>query len=144
MTPLISQTVRSSTSIGANYAEADEAATNKEFKYRISICCREAKETKHWIRMLSVAVDETMTDDLRLLWKEADELNRIFATVLAPWSLDLGPWTLVIAPWAFVIFNLHNYEFEDYANQKSQYRYDRIRLYGPGAFECLSKSQQFF
>jgi len=79
--PLISQAVRSSTSIGANYAEADEAASKKEFRYRISLCSREAKETKHWLRMLAVAVDETKTDDLRLLWKEADELTRIFATI---------------------------------------------------------------
>ena len=79
--PLISQVVRSATSIGANYAEADCAGSRKEFKYRISLCAREAKETKHWLHMLSAAVNEDTTDGLRLLWKEADELNRIFSTI---------------------------------------------------------------
>lgn len=86
--PLISQVVRSSSSIGANYGEADCSGTKKEFKYRISLCAREAKETKHWLRMLAVAIDETKTDDLRLLWKEADELNRIFSTIHQNTKLD--------------------------------------------------------
>ena len=79
--PLISQLIRASGSIGANYAEADEAGTKKEFRYRISLCRRECKETKHWLRLLAVAVDETATDDLRLIWKEADELIKIFAKI---------------------------------------------------------------
>ena len=79
--PLISQLVRSSTSIGANYVEADEAGTKKEFRYRISVCKRETKETKHWLRMIAVAVADSHKSEARVLWKEADELSRIFASI---------------------------------------------------------------
>src|ERR1044071_4411060 len=53
--PLISQLVRASTSIGANYCEANEAASRKEFKYRIGVSRRESKETKFQLRMLVAA-----------------------------------------------------------------------------------------
>jgi four helix bundle protein len=56
--PLIHQLVRSATSVGANYCEADEAGSNKEFRYRISLCNREVRESKHWLRMFAVAVPE--------------------------------------------------------------------------------------
>lgn len=45
--PLISQIVRSATSIGANYMEANQAASKKDFKNKIHICRKEANETKH-------------------------------------------------------------------------------------------------
>ena len=79
--PLVRQMVRSTTSVGANYCEADEAGSKKEFRYRISLCARESRESKHWLRMLSKAVVEQHQDELRKLWKEADELSRIFATI---------------------------------------------------------------
>jgi four helix bundle protein len=47
--PLIPQLVRAGTSVGANYCEADNAGSKKEFRYRISICKRESRETKHWL-----------------------------------------------------------------------------------------------
>jgi four helix bundle protein len=72
--------VRSATSVGANYCEADEAASRKEFKYRVSICCRESRETKYWLRMIAAAIAEKKIE-ARSLWKEADELNRIFAAI---------------------------------------------------------------
>jgi len=78
--PLIRQLVRSATSLGANYAEADEAGSKKEFRYRISLCCRETRECKHWLRMLAVASPETK-EEARELWKEANEINLIFATI---------------------------------------------------------------
>ncbi len=78
--PLIRQLVRSATSVGANYAEADEAGSRKEFRYRISLCCRETRECKHWLRMLAVATVDAR-DQARTLWKEANELNLIFATI---------------------------------------------------------------
>jgi four helix bundle protein len=78
--PLISQLVRSSTSIGANYCEADEAATRREFRYRISVCRRESRETKHWLSMLVSALPN-VKETARLLWKEADKLTRIFAAI---------------------------------------------------------------
>ena len=51
--PLIPQLVRAGTSVGANYCEADDAGSKKEFCYRISICKRESRETKHWLRMVA-------------------------------------------------------------------------------------------
>lgn len=79
--PLIAQLVRAGTSIGANYCEADEADTGKEFRYRIGICKREARETKFQIRMIVAAVP-AMRDEGRVLWQEAKELTKIFAAIL--------------------------------------------------------------
>src|SRR5688572_12468385 len=53
--PLISQLVRAATGVGANYCEADEAGSKKEFRYRISLCLRETKETKFFLRMIAKA-----------------------------------------------------------------------------------------
>jgi four helix bundle protein len=78
--PIISQLVRAGTSIGSNYCEADEAGTKKEFKYRISVSCRESRETRYQLRMIVAAVPEK-AEPARVLWKEADELNRIFAAI---------------------------------------------------------------
>ncbi|HRX80525.1 MAG: four helix bundle protein [Planctomycetaceae bacterium] len=78
--PLIRQVVRSGTSIGANYSEADEAGSKKQFRNFISICKRESKETKYWLRMVATTVPDQKSD-ARRLWKEADELNRIFAAI---------------------------------------------------------------
>ncbi len=79
-TPLISQLVRSATSIGANYCEADEAGSKKEFRHRISICKKEAKETKYWLRMIASANEDARTV-ARTLWQEAKELHLIFAAI---------------------------------------------------------------
>src|SRR6476659_7487655 len=51
-TSLIPQLVRAATAIGANFCEADDAGSRKEFMYRVSLCKREARETKHWLRMI--------------------------------------------------------------------------------------------
>lgn len=53
--PLVSQIIRSSTSIGANYMEADGADSKKDFLHKIGLCKREAKETQHWLRMIAHA-----------------------------------------------------------------------------------------
>ncbi|MEF3691606.1 MAG: four helix bundle protein, partial [Candidatus Moraniibacteriota bacterium] len=52
--PLISQLIRSSTSIGANYMEANGASSKKDFKNKIHICKKEAQESKYWLHMISV------------------------------------------------------------------------------------------
>jgi len=78
--PLVRQLVRAATSVGANYCEADEAGSGKEFYYRISVCNREARETKHWLRMIGAAC-QTQKDAARCLWKEANELNLIFSAI---------------------------------------------------------------
>ena len=78
--PLIVQLVRAATSVGANYCEADEAGSRKEFRYRISVCKRESRESKHWLRMIATAA-ATHRNDARVLWKEANELTLIFASI---------------------------------------------------------------
>jgi four helix bundle protein len=78
--PLISQLVRARTSVGANYVEADEAGSQKEFRYRISLCKRESRETKHWLRMLAPTIPKHV-EKAREIWKEADELIRIFGKI---------------------------------------------------------------
>ncbi len=53
--PLIGQLVRAASSIGANYVEADDSDSKKDFRFKIGLCRREAKETKHWLRMTVAA-----------------------------------------------------------------------------------------
>ncbi len=78
---LISQLVRAGTSVGANYCEADCAGTKKDFEYRMGICKKESKETRHWLRMIAEAVPELKTE-ARKHWKEANELNLIFSSIV--------------------------------------------------------------
>jgi four helix bundle protein len=78
--PLISQVVRSGTSIGANYCEADNAVSKKEFRLKIGTCQKEAKETKHWLRMIAAA-DSTHKEQARVLWHETRELHLIFCAI---------------------------------------------------------------
>ncbi|MBI5122492.1 four helix bundle protein [Candidatus Roizmanbacteria bacterium] len=78
--PLIKQIIRSATSIGANYMEANGCDSKKDFKNKISLCKKEAKETTHWIRMLSITIPKS-EEKLRRLWKEAHELVLIFSAI---------------------------------------------------------------
>jgi four helix bundle protein len=77
---LISQLVGAGTSIGANYCEADDADSKKDFRHKIGICRKEWKETKYWLRMIVVAAPE-LRDEARILWQEAKELNLIFGKI---------------------------------------------------------------
>jgi four helix bundle protein len=77
---LISQCVGAGTSIGANYCEADDAVSRKEFKKFIGTCRKESKETKYWLRMIAVA-EPSLKQQARQLWREAKELNLIFGTI---------------------------------------------------------------
>ena len=79
--PIISQLIRSGTSVGANYCEADDAETKKDFNHKIGICKKEARETKHWLRMIVVAAPE-LKEEARRLWTEAKELNLIFNSIV--------------------------------------------------------------
>lgn len=78
--PLIGQLVRSGTSIGANYCEADDAESKKDFVHKIAICRKEARETKFWLRMIATALPEAK-QEARNLWREAKELHLIFAAI---------------------------------------------------------------
>lgn len=78
---IVRQLVRASTSVGANYGEASDAETRKDFRHKIGLCRKEAREAKHWLRML-VRADESFRDEARLLWQEAKELNLIFSAIV--------------------------------------------------------------
>lgn len=78
---LIEQCVRAASSIGANYYEATEAESRRDFIHKIGICKKEIKETKYWLRLLARA-NAAFKEDLRVLWKEVQELLLIFSTIL--------------------------------------------------------------
>lgn len=78
--PLINQLVRSATSVGANYMEANQASSKKDFRNKIKISQKESNESKHWLRMISVAIPE-MKVTCRKHWQEAHELTLIFAKI---------------------------------------------------------------
>ena len=80
--PLISQIVRSATSVGANYMEANGASSKKDFKNKIHICKKEIQESKHWLHMISVAYPKKSVE-ARKLWKEAQELTLIFGKIIS-------------------------------------------------------------
>ena len=77
---IISQLVRAGTSVGANYDEADDAVSKKEFLKCIGTCKKEARESKHFLRMASRAVPE-LKSDARELRLEARALHLIFAKI---------------------------------------------------------------
>ncbi len=79
--PLINQLVRAGTSIGANFCEADDAESSKDFVHKIGICKKEARETKYWLRMV-VKVTPVLKEEAKLLWREAKELNLIFNSIV--------------------------------------------------------------
>lgn len=78
--PLINQLVKAATSVGANYCEADDAESKRDFKHKIGICKKESRESKHFLRMLVKAVPE-LKEKITILWKEAKELNLIFNSI---------------------------------------------------------------
>lgn len=79
-TPLVNQLVRLGTSIGANYCEANNASSKKDFRNKIFICKKECQETKHWLRMLIRALPEEK-EPINRLWKECQELTMIFQKI---------------------------------------------------------------
>ncbi|KKQ66702.1 MAG: hypothetical protein US86_C0004G0020 [Candidatus Daviesbacteria bacterium GW2011_GWA2_38_24] len=78
--PVITQLIRSTTSIGANYMEANGASSKKDFQNKIFICKKEASETKYWLRMLVRCYPEKR-DEILSFWKEAQELTLIFQKI---------------------------------------------------------------
>ncbi|MDX1672833.1 MAG: four helix bundle protein [Balneolaceae bacterium] len=74
------QLIRSSGSVGANYIEANESVSQKDFIYRIKICRKEAKESLYWLRLISCKENQ-MTEKEKLM-KEALELTKIFGAIV--------------------------------------------------------------
>lgn len=79
--PLINQIIRSGTSVGANYSEADEANSKKDFLNKIAIAKKETKETKYWLRIIAYTLPQ-FKDEVRKIWQEAQELNLILAAII--------------------------------------------------------------
>lgn len=77
---LIDQLVGAGTSVGANYCEANDGVSRKDFKHKIGICRKEAKETRFFLRMIATA-EPDLKADARILWQEARELNLIFSSI---------------------------------------------------------------
>ena len=78
---LSSQIMRSGTSMGANYREANETETKKDFCFRIRICRKEGKETIYWLNLI-VEANPELQERLKSLFKETTELVKIFASIL--------------------------------------------------------------
>ena len=79
--PVVTQMVRVATSVGANYPEADDAESRKDFRHKIGLCRKEAREAKHWLRMIA-ASEPDRRDEAAVLWQEAKELNLIFGAIM--------------------------------------------------------------
>ena len=79
--PIINQLIRSGTSIGANYCEANNASSKKDFRNKIFICKKESQETKYWLQMMAKCNPEKK-EEIRKLWKECQELTMIFQKIV--------------------------------------------------------------
>ena len=75
------QLVRSSGSVAANYLEAQEGLSRKDFFYRIKVCRKEARESGLWLRLLETGSDTTLSNERDKLVTEADELKRILSAI---------------------------------------------------------------
>lgn len=79
--PIISQLVRSVTSVGANYGEADDAESRKDFQHKLGICKKESREARYWFEMLENDRPE-LSAQIAVLTQEAKELNLIFNAII--------------------------------------------------------------
>jgi four helix bundle protein len=79
--PLINQLVKSATSIGANYMEANGASSKKDFKNKIYICKKEARETKYWLRIIAKA-NQTHGAKCSRWWNECQQLTLKFSKII--------------------------------------------------------------
>ncbi|MFK7899936.1 MAG: four helix bundle protein [Cyclobacteriaceae bacterium] len=75
------QLIRSSGSVGANYIEANEALSKKDFQYRIKICKKEAKESSFWLELISVLGSTNLEEERIKLYQESVELVKIFSAI---------------------------------------------------------------
>ena len=76
------QVLRSSGSVGANYIEANESLSKKDFLMRIKICRKEAKESMYWLRLVDVRESVTLEQERAILEREARELMMILSSIM--------------------------------------------------------------
>ena len=72
--------MRSATSIGANYMEANGACSKRDFRNKIYLCKKECQESKHWLRML-VKTNPERKQEIQVLWQECQQLTLIFQKI---------------------------------------------------------------
>ncbi len=83
------QLIRSSGSVGANYIEANEALSKKDFLMRIKISRKESKESIYWIRLIDVPKEtKDLMEERERLFKEATELMKIFSSIMRKSSIS--------------------------------------------------------
>jgi four helix bundle protein len=82
---LIAQLIRASGSVGANYREANDALSKKDFSHRIKITRKEAKESSYWLDLLKETNPEYREEISKLL-TESVELKKIFSSIAAKCS----------------------------------------------------------
>ena len=78
----LKQMIRSSGSVGANYIEANEGVSRKDFFYRVRVTRKETKETKYWLNLINVEPDEKIQTERHKLIQESNELIKIFTQIL--------------------------------------------------------------
>ena len=76
------QLVKASGSVGANYIEANEALSKKDFIHRIKICRKEAKECRYWLRLIETNENRDLSGEQKELIQESQELMNIFGAIL--------------------------------------------------------------
>ncbi|MBU1110570.1 four helix bundle protein [Patescibacteria group bacterium] len=77
------QLIRSSGSQAANYIEANEALSKKDFVHRIKICRKEAKESRLWLKLCEISNKQQSVEKQQNLIQEATELTKIFNAIIA-------------------------------------------------------------
>lgn len=83
----IKQLVRASGSVGANYIEANEALSKKDFLHRIKICRKESKESRYFLRLVDLENNNLLDDERKELIQEATELMKIFGAIITKSSV---------------------------------------------------------
>ena len=78
----VRQLVRASGSVGANYIEANESLSKKDFRLRIKISRKESKESRYWLRLVDAGTDPTVEAERLELIQESVELMKIFGAIL--------------------------------------------------------------
>lgn len=76
------QLIRSSGSVGANYIEANEALSKKDFLMRIKICRKETRESEHWLRLVDIGESDALETEKQTLIQESTELRKIFGAII--------------------------------------------------------------
>ena len=76
------QVVRASASVGANYIEANESLSKKDFTFRVKICRKESKESAFFLRLIVETNSQEFEKEGKVLWDEANQLKKIFSAII--------------------------------------------------------------